>query len=109
MNNFLKVKTKEISQIQYRYKHSKIAIVIPAYNEEMNIKNTLQRIPNDLSSNLEIIVIDDGSKDNTRDIAEKFEVKIIKHPINQLTIRLANLRKNKMRKIFCISSIINTR
>lgn len=49
----------------------KLSVIIPAYNEEKNIKNTLESIYNYLSErNIEheIIVVTDGSKDRTNDI-----------------------------------------
>ena len=45
-------------------------IVIPAYNAGMWIERTLQSAAQQNYSNLEILVIDDGSKDNTRVLAE---------------------------------------
>jgi dolichol-phosphate mannosyltransferase len=54
----------------------KVSIVIPAYNEEASIGNLLKVIlAVDLQSigfEREIIVIDDGSKDKTSDIASKY-------------------------------------
>lgn len=57
----------------------RISIVIPAYNEEKKIEKTLRRIkeldyPKD---KLEIIVVDDGSTDNTANIVRKFEEVIL--------------------------------
>lgn len=54
-------------------------IVIPAYNEEKKIGNVIREVKN-YSPN--IIVIDDGSKDNTYQIAQEQGVKVIKHSIN---------------------------
>lgn len=53
----------------------KVSILVPAYNEEKIIEKTLEKL---LSINypqdkLEVIVIDDGSKDDTFKIAKKFE------------------------------------
>jgi glycosyltransferase involved in cell wall biosynthesis len=47
------------------YKGKKLAIVVPAYNEENLIEETIKSLPDyaDL-----IYVVDDGSKDRTRDI-----------------------------------------
>ncbi|MEO6327300.1 MAG: glycosyltransferase [Ginsengibacter sp.] len=42
-----------------------ISVIIPAYNEEMNSVRTIASILNQDYSNLEIIFVDDGSKDNT--------------------------------------------
>ena len=65
-------------EINYEIKeYPKVSIIVPAYNEGKNIKNTLERLidleyPKD---KLEIIVVDDGSKDNTYEIAKEYEEK----------------------------------
>jgi glycosyltransferase involved in cell wall biosynthesis len=46
------------------------SVVIPCHNEAGNISQCLSRIP-DMGSFLEIIVVDDGSKDKTVDIVER--------------------------------------
>jgi len=50
---------------------SKLTILIPAYNEEGTIKQVIEEIPKSFDSvrEIEIIVIDDGSSDNTAKIA----------------------------------------
>lgn len=57
---------------------SSLTIAIPAYNEETNLewvlKNTLEKAPQYLSD-YEILVINDGSKDKTGKIADKFAKK----------------------------------
>ena len=55
-----------------------LSIVIPAYNEEKRIGRTLEEIMSYLKTKgyeYEIIVIDDGSTDSTREIIRKFEGK----------------------------------
>jgi len=49
----------------------KLTILIPAYNEEGTIKQVIQQVPKSIESikEIEIIVIDDGSSDNTAKIA----------------------------------------
>ncbi|MGB3642471.1 MAG: TIGR04283 family arsenosugar biosynthesis glycosyltransferase [Rivularia sp. (in: cyanobacteria)] len=54
---------------------AKISIIIPTLNESENIKATL--ISTQISTNIEVIVVDGGSEDNTVDIAESFGVKVI--------------------------------
>jgi poly-beta-1,6-N-acetyl-D-glucosamine synthase len=51
-----------------------ITIGVPAYNEEKSIRETLESLANlDYPRNkLEIIVVNDGSKDKTKEIVEKF-------------------------------------
>ena len=45
----------------------KASVILPAYNEEKNIGNVIKKIPDEY----EIIVVDDGSKDDTLDVAKK--------------------------------------
>ncbi len=54
-----------------------ISVLIPAYNEEVVIRRTLRTILKSDYENFEVILIDDGSTDNTIKIAEKFNIKII--------------------------------
>jgi len=46
-----------------------VAVLIPAYNEEKVIERTVQAALNSNYPNLRVIVIDDGSKDNTLAVA----------------------------------------
>jgi glycosyltransferase involved in cell wall biosynthesis len=80
--NTKKINAKN-SETNYLFPGLKIGIVIPAYNEEMNIGETLAQIPKKISDNLEIIVVDDGSSDNTIEEANKFDVTLLKHPKNR--------------------------
>ena len=50
----------------------KISIIIPVFNEQENIKELLNSIKKNKVKNKEIIVVDDGSTDNTREILKKF-------------------------------------
>lgn len=54
---------------------TKISLLIAAYNEENNIKKTIESAINTPYPNKEIIVIDDGSIDNTYEIAKQYEDK----------------------------------
>ncbi|MFX1395315.1 MAG: glycosyltransferase family 2 protein [Promethearchaeota archaeon] len=71
------------SDKNYLYPDLRVGIIIPAYNEEANIGKTLSRMPNNISNKFEVIVIDDGSTDNTRKIAEQYNTTIIRHPKNK--------------------------
>lgn len=59
----------------------KISVIVPMFNCEKYIENTINSILKQKYSNLEIILIDDGSKDNTREIVKKYlankQVKLI--------------------------------
>ncbi|MBU4348421.1 glycosyltransferase family 2 protein [Patescibacteria group bacterium] len=63
----------------------KLSIIIPAYNEKGTIREIIQKIKNvDLKGiEKEIIVVDDGSKDGTRDILKTIsDIKYIFHEKN---------------------------
>ena len=47
------------------------SIIIPTYNRAAFIRNTIQSLLNQSYSNFEIIVVDDGSKDNTDEIVKE--------------------------------------
>ncbi len=58
-----------------------ITIVIPAYNEGENIENLIRQVRS-LYPAFEIIVIDDGSEDDTALKAVKAGAKVFNHPYN---------------------------
>jgi len=55
------------------------SIVIPTYNRASFIINTLQSISNQTFSDYEIIIVDDGSQDNTAEIVSSFNNESIKY------------------------------
>ncbi|MGN7611596.1 glycosyltransferase family 2 protein [Magnetococcales bacterium HHB-1] len=63
-----------------------ISFIVPAYNEELGIHETLTHLEETLKKlpiPSEIIVVDDGSKDKTAEIVRTFpNVTLIAHPIN---------------------------
>lgn len=56
----------------------KVSILIPAYNAEKYIAETIKCAIGQTWTDKEIIVVDDGSKDNTFEIAKSFESDIVK-------------------------------
>lgn len=50
----------------------KISVVIPLYNKEKAIVNTLQSVLNQTVAPYEIIIVDDGSKDNSYEVVKQF-------------------------------------
>lgn len=48
-----------------------ISIIVPVYNVDKYIKKCVNSITNQTYSNLEIILVDDGSKDTSGDICDE--------------------------------------
>jgi len=60
-----------------------VSIIIPLYNAEKFIKETIESALNQSYKNIEIIIIDDGSTDTSFTVAEKYKnefVTVIKQP-----------------------------
>ena len=65
----------------------KISIIVPIYNVEKYLSSALDSVVNQTYKNLEVLLIDDGSTDNSSEIAEKYVKKdsrfILLHQKNQ--------------------------
>ncbi|MCY0893652.1 MAG: glycosyltransferase family 2 protein [Acidibacillus sp.] len=57
-------------------------IIVPAYNESKNLGKVLQSLISVCSSVADVLVIDDGSQDDTAIVARCFPVTVIIHPWN---------------------------
>lgn len=56
-----------------------VSVIIPSYNSAQTIGITLQSIKDQTYKNIEIIVVDKGSSDGTREIARQFTKQIFIH------------------------------
>lgn len=56
--------------------NKKVSIIIPVYNGEKYIKKSIESALNQTYTNIEIIVVNDGSKDNTDEICKSYGNKI---------------------------------
>lgn len=88
------IKIKEKAMIENIYKE-KISVIIPIYNVENYLERCLNTVCGQVYKNLEIILIDDGSTDNSLQVCKKFEkrddrIKVIhlrKRIFSELTIK----------------------
>ena len=49
-----------------------ISVIVPVYNAELYISNCIESILNQTYSKLQIILVDDGSKDNSGKICDQY-------------------------------------
>lgn len=88
----------------------KASIIIPAKNEARRISRVLERLK---ASNHEIIVVDDGSVDNTAEVARRYDCRVISYRKNKgkgYACRLAaKLAKNSYLVFFDADCQMNTK
>ena len=58
-----------------------VVVLIPAYNEADSLPGVLARIPKDMA-HLRVIVVDDGSTDDTVSIASSYGAEVVRHKAN---------------------------
>ncbi|MBW1668652.1 MAG: glycosyltransferase family 2 protein [Deltaproteobacteria bacterium] len=66
---------KKIRNKEYPTHYPPVTLIIPAHNEEKVIENSIQAALEATYPNKEIIVVDDGSKDKTFEIAQRYASK----------------------------------
>ena len=74
-----------------------ISLIVPAFNEEITIKKSIQSLIELDYPNYEIIIVDDGSNDKTLELAKKFETSKVK-VFHQQNKGKANALNNGIRK-----------
>ena len=57
-----------------------VSVVIPTYNSAKYLADCVESIRNQTWKNIEVIVVDDDSKDSTVAIAEKYKCRVIRNP-----------------------------
>ncbi|PCR90470.1 glycosyltransferase family 2 protein [Natrinema ejinorense] len=72
------------------YKHGSpiVSVVVGAYNEEETIADTIQSILGQTFSDFEILVVDDGSTDDTQRIVRSFDDQRVNLIVNETNIGL---------------------
>lgn len=73
----------------------KISVIVPAYNEEKTISQVMDRLLKDVHDLHEIIVIDDGSIDQTGDICRQYSER---YPIVHYHLQPRNMGKTEALK-----------
>lgn len=83
INEFIKNnKMKKKNNLKINEKAPKTLVIVPAFNEEKSIKKVINDIYNQKIENCDVIVINDGSKDNTCIEAKKTNAIVIDLPNN---------------------------
>lgn len=77
-----KPKVSEENAIEVNRDNPKVLVIVPAYNEEKSIKDVIQDIYGQDIENCDVIVINDGSTDNTLREAQKTKAIVIDSPNN---------------------------
>jgi glycosyltransferase involved in cell wall biosynthesis len=65
----------------------KVSVIMPVYNCEKFIKHSIESVQNQTYKNWELLIVDDGSKDGSLDIAKKYaeedkRIRVFKMPKN---------------------------
>lgn len=78
-----------------------VSIIIPVYNAEKFIENTILNLNNQTYENIEVIAINDGSKDNTKvvldNLMKRDDLHIKFRVIHQENMGICHTRNNGMR------------
>lgn len=75
----------------------KVSVIIPAYNAGKFIDKCLDSIVNQTYKNIEIIVVNDGSKDNTQQVVQKYIDNYGIRLINQCNLGVSAARNTGMK------------
>lgn len=69
-----------------------VSVIIPIYNSEQFLEQSINSVLNQTWNSIEIIAIDDGSNDNSAKILKKYsnQIKVISQPNQGLAITLKN-------------------
>lgn len=81
-----------------------VSIGIPTYNSEKTIENCIESINKQSYKNIEIIIIDNLSSDNTTEIASRHNAKIVKIKASRSKARNIGINQSNGSFILCIDS-----
>ncbi|MEH2044660.1 glycosyltransferase family 2 protein [Nostoc sp.] len=75
----------------------KVSVIIPAYNTESYIGKAIESALEQTLTNIEVIIVDDGSSDKTVEIAKSFTDQRLKVIVNQQNLGAAAARNRAFR------------
>jgi glycosyltransferase involved in cell wall biosynthesis len=81
-----------------------VSIVIPTYNSEKSIETCIKSIKKQIYDNIEIIIVDNYSSDETNNIAKKYDSSIIKTKSERAKARNMGIKKAKGEFILSLDS-----
>lgn len=82
---FAKKKYINANVINNENNYIPISIIVPAYNEEVTILSTIESLRKLDYPEIEIVVVNDGSKDDTcKIVIERYNLKKVKRPVRKL-------------------------
>jgi len=77
-------------------KNQLISIIMPCYNAAATLEQSVNSIIGQLWTNWELLILEDGSADNTKEVASRLAVsdsriKVINSPLNRGVVRIRNI------------------
>ena len=81
-----------------------VSIVIPTYNNEKTIEKCIKTLKNQTYKNIEIIVVDNLSKDKTKEICKKLKVSFISKKSSRTQARNIGILKSRGKFILNLDS-----
>jgi glycosyltransferase involved in cell wall biosynthesis len=85
----------------------KVSIIVPTYNSSATLGECLQSIKEQTYTNIEIIVVDNNSKDDTKEVAKKFTSKVFNKGPERCTQRNYGVEQSTGKYVAIIDSDMN--
>ena len=81
-----------------------VSVIVPTYNSALYLEGCLRSIKEQSYENIELIVVDNNSKDNTKEIAQKFTDNVYNHGPERSAQRNFGVNKSKGAFLLIIDS-----